>query len=259
MNFADVQEWALTLEGISVWLTAIFGMIFIVMLMRAERSIRLGREAAQIALLAAVASASRVLFVAIPNVQPVTVFILLIGIHLGIRRVTAVAVLVALISNMALGHGPWTFYQALAWIAVGTSGSLFRKVLVSQNSEEIRLVPLAILGFIWGFLFDWIVSLQHLTFLQSIEMFYSFLISGIPLVILHAVGNVLFAIWLAPSLHRLFWLHQRHDAGRWILDIPVETQRREAFIAGAQDASREEHRLGDDPLAGIERLDVEVE
>jgi hypothetical protein len=70
---------------------------------------------------------------------------------------------------------------------------------------------------------------------------------------LHAVGNVLFTIWLAPSLHRLLWLHRRHEAGRWIVDLPEETLIREAFIAGAKDSGAEPP----DPLAGITRLDVE--
>lgn len=253
MNIAEVEAWARTPGGIAVWLTVLFGLVFGGLLVAADRRIRMGREAALIALLAAVASASRVLFAAVPNVQPVTLLILMIGIHLGARRATAVAVLTALLSNMALGHGPWTFYQALAWAAVGTSGALLRRLLVSRDGTEVRLVPLAVLGFVWGFLFDWIVSLSALALYQSKEAFLAFLTAGLVFDALHAVGNVLFTIWLAPSLHRLLWLHRRHEAGRWIVDLPEETLIREAFIAGAKDSGAEPP----DPLAGITRLDVE--
>jgi energy-coupling factor transport system substrate-specific component len=255
MNLETIQDWAMTPSGIAVWLTALSGIIFGTLLWTTDRRMKLGREAALIALLAAVASASRVLFAAIPNVQPVTLFILMIGIHLGARRATAVAVLVALMSNMALGHGPWTFYQALAWSAVGTSGAIFRRFLVNWDGTEVRLIPLAILAFIWGFLYDWTVSLSALAMYQTKEAFLAFLIVGLPFDVLHAVGNVFFAIWLAPSLHRLLWLHLRHDAGRWLPDLPEETQRREAFIAGAKASGNEGHRLGDDPMSAIQRLD----
>ena len=93
MIFADVQAWAGTPGGIAVWLTTLFGILFGSMLIGVDRRIVLGREAALIALLAAVASASRVLFAALPNVQPVTLLILMIGIHLGARRAAAVAML----------------------------------------------------------------------------------------------------------------------------------------------------------------------
>ena len=58
--FAEVQAWAGTPGGIAVWLTTLFGLLFGSMLISVDRRIVLGREAALIALLAAVASASRV-------------------------------------------------------------------------------------------------------------------------------------------------------------------------------------------------------
>lgn len=258
MNLNQFHDWALTPGGIAVWLTVLCGLIFGSLLWGADRRMRLGRDVALVALLAAVASASRVLFAAIPNVQPVTLLILMIGIHLGARRATAVAVLVALMSNMALGHGPWTFYQALAWSAVGTSGALFRRLLVNWDGTEIRLIPLSILVFIWGFLYDWIVSLSALALYQTKEAFFTFLLVGLPFDVLHAVGNVLFAVWLAPSLHRLLWLHLRHDAGAWDAELPEQTQLREAFIDGAQESGLDEEHVDVNPLSGIERLDQEV-
>jgi energy-coupling factor transport system substrate-specific component len=253
VNLAEVQTWAATPGGIAVWLTALFGLIFGTMLWSADRRIQMGREAALIALLAAVASASRVLFAALPNVQPVTLLILMIGLHMGARRASAVAMLTALLSNMALGHGPWTFYQAIAWAAVGTSAAMLRPLLTSRDGTEVRLLPLAVLGFIWGFLFDWIVSLSALALYQSFAAFATFIIAGLIFDALHAVGNVLFTLWLAPSLHRLLWLHRRHEAGRWLPDLPEDTLVREAFLAGAKDSGK----APEDPLASIPRLDVE--
>ena len=251
MNFQSLQDWAMTPGGIAVWLTLGFAIFFGTLLISVDRRIRLGREAALIALLAAVASASRVLFAALPNVQPVTLFILMIGLHLGARRATAVAILTALLSNMALGHGPWTFYQAIAWAAVGTSSSILRPLLVNWDGTKVRIIPMAILAFTWGFLFDWIVSLSALAIYQSFEAFLTFIIAGLIFDAMHAVGNVLFTVWLAPSLHQLLWLHRRHEAGRWYPDLPMDTIEREAGMA---DTKADAERL-ENPLAGVERLD----
>ena len=253
MIMAEVQAWAGTPGGIAVWLTSLFGLIFGSMLLSVDRRIRLGREAALIALLAAVASATRVLFAALPNIQPVTLLILMIGLHLGARRATAVAMLTALISNMALGHGPWTFYQALAWACVGSSAAVLRPILVNWDGTKVRIGTMAVLAFIWGFLFDWIVSLSALALYQSFEAFLTFIIAGLIFDALHAVGNVLFTIWLAPSLHHLLWLHRRHEAGRWFPTLLDETVTREAFIAEAEAAAK--HL--ENPMAGIARLDGE--
>ena len=253
MIMAEVQAWAGTPGGIAVWLTSLFGLIFGSMLLSVDRRIRLGREAALIALLAAVASATRVLFAALPNIQPVTLLILMIGLHLGARRATAVAMLTALISNMALGHGPWTFYQALAWACVGSSAAVLRPLLVNWDGTKVRISTMAVLAFIWGFLFDWIVSLSALALYQSFEAFLTFIIAGLIFDALHAVGNVLFTIWLAPSLHHLLWLHRRHEAGRWFPTLLDETVTREAFIAEAEAAAK--HL--ENPMAGIARLDGE--
>ena len=253
MIMAEVQAWAGTPGGIAVWLTSLFGLIFGSMLLSVDRRIRLGREAALIALLAAGASATRVLFAALPNIQPVTLLILMIGLHLGARRATAVAMLTALISNMALGHGPWTFYQALAWACVGSSAAVLRPLLVNWDGTKVRIGTMAVLAFIWGFLFDWIVSLSALALYQSFEAFLTFIIAGLIFDALHAVGNVLFTIWLAPSLHHLLWLHRRHEAGRWFPTLLDETVTREAFIAEAEAAAK--HL--ENPMAGIARLDGE--
>jgi len=255
INLEPTIDWSTSPGGIAVWLTVLLGLIFGSMLLSADRRMTLGRQAALIALLAAVASAARVLFAAIPNVQPVTILILLIGIHLGPRRATAVAVLVALLSNMALGHGPWTFYQAVAWALVGISGWILRPLLVSKDGMSIRVLPLAILGFIWGFLYDWLVSITMLAISQQVETYISYFILGLPFDLMHAVGNVLFAIWLAPSLHRLLWLHSRHDAGGWVSSLPEDVLRREAFISGGSDATSRQRRSGEDPMAGIRRFD----
>ncbi len=71
----------------------------------------------------AAVTALRVLLQPLPNVQPVTVAALLVGAQLGARRGVAFAVLVTLLSNLLIGDGWWTLFQAIGWGAVAVIGS----------------------------------------------------------------------------------------------------------------------------------------
>ena len=55
---------------------------------------------------------SRVMLEPLPNIQPVTVALLLIGATLGARRGIGIAILVTILSNAFLGTGIWTLFQA---------------------------------------------------------------------------------------------------------------------------------------------------
>ncbi|MDX6400532.1 MAG: energy-coupling factor transport system substrate-specific component, partial [Gaiellaceae bacterium] len=82
------------------------------------------KEVALIATLAAAAAAGRVLFAAIPGVQPVTVITVVAGAALGARSGFAVGAIAAFVSNFFLGQGVWTPWQMLAWGACGVAGAL---------------------------------------------------------------------------------------------------------------------------------------
>src|SRR5437879_13836470 len=79
---------------------------------------------ALIATLGGAAAAGRVLFAAIPGVQPVTVIAVCAGAALGARAGIAVGGVAALVSNFFLGQGVWTPWQMLAWGACGALGAL---------------------------------------------------------------------------------------------------------------------------------------
>src|SRR6266702_8684896 len=71
------------------------------------------KELALIATLGGAAAAGRVLFAAIPGVQPVTVITVAAGCALGPRAGIAVGGIAALVSNFFLGQGVWTPWQML--------------------------------------------------------------------------------------------------------------------------------------------------
>ncbi|MGH2840982.1 MAG: ECF transporter S component, partial [Solirubrobacteraceae bacterium] len=83
-------------------------------------------ELALIGALAGIAAAGRVLFAAVPGVQPVTVIAVAAGAALGARAGMAVGATAALVSNLFLGQGPWTPWQMLGWAGCGLAGALAR-------------------------------------------------------------------------------------------------------------------------------------
>src|SRR3954453_13596366 len=82
------------------------------------------RELAVVATVGAAAAAGRVLFAAIPGVQPVTVIAVVAGASLGLRAGVATGAVAAFVSNLFLGQGIWTPQQMLGWAACDQVGAL---------------------------------------------------------------------------------------------------------------------------------------
>ena len=163
------------------------------------------RNMRSIAISAAIISAlvlSRVLLEPLPNIQPVTVALLLIGAILGARRGIGIAILVTLLSNAFLGTGIWTFFQATGWSFVAWTGAMASSHLT--NSEgELNMRNLVYFSIGAAIVFDLIVSMAALVADPTLSVFLTYLIVGIPYDLLHIAGNVAFAAWLGPVLHRV--------------------------------------------------------
>src|SRR5690242_12230955 len=105
------------------------------------------RELAVIATVAAAAAAGRVLFAALPGVQPVTVMAIVAGAALGARAGVATGALAAFVSNLFLGQGIWTPQQMLGWAACGAVGALLAPAVRGR-------VPLAVVCALLGIAFS---------------------------------------------------------------------------------------------------------
>ena len=189
-------------------------------LWRAEQKMSSGSDLILLILLGAFAVSGRVLLDPIPNVQPVTVIVLLAGIHFGAPRAVALAAAVALCSNVLLGHGLWSLYQAVGWSAVGVAGAALSNRLYVDGRMAIR--ALAAVAAVSAFAFDWIVSLSALHSLSS-EVFLVYLMAGIPYDLLHAAGNVAFVAWLANPLSEIMTRHVAPPAPMAVRD-PVSSR-----------------------------------
>jgi energy-coupling factor transport system substrate-specific component len=162
------------------------------------------KELVLIATLAAAAAAGRVLFAAVPNVQPVTTIALVSGVALGPRAGMSVGALAALISNFYLGQGAYTPWQMLAWAGCGLLGGLAAPLLR-------RRVPLALTCFALGFAFDAFMDLwEWLSFYpHTWQAFTALYVRGIWFDAAHASGNLVLALAVGPELRRLLERYAR--------------------------------------------------
>ena len=105
-----------------------------------------------IAMLSAIGAAGRVLFVALPNVQPASFIVIVSGMCFGKGIGMMTGIVMTLASNFVLGHGPWTVWQMIAWGAMGLLSGAAGKVLT--NCKPLRVAY----GFVWGFVFGWFMN-----------------------------------------------------------------------------------------------------
>jgi energy-coupling factor transport system substrate-specific component len=163
-----------------------------------ETSPGTAKEVAIVATLGGVAAAGRVLFAAVPGVQPVTVIAVASGSALGLRAGIGVGATAALASNFFLGQGVWTPWQMLAWGACGAAGALLSPLLQ-------RRLPFAIVCCILGFAFSGLMDVwQWFTFYpHTWQAFTVQMGRGLPFDVAHAAGNLVIGFAIGPELQRV--------------------------------------------------------
>jgi len=171
-----------------------------VMFYQFEKGKITSKEISLIAILSGVSAISRIPFAAIPSVQPCTYIIICTGYVFGPIAGFMVGATTALVSNLFLGHGPWTFFQMFAWGMVGASASFLHKL-------NVKNFGLIIFGVIWGYLFGWIMNLwywilyiyPHTIYTLGFTMFNSLWLET-----LHAIGNAIFLLILGEKTIKIF-------------------------------------------------------
>ena len=140
--------------------------------------------------------AGRVILQPLPNVQPVTVAVFLMGAHQGARRGMSFAILVTLLSNLFIGDGWWTLFQAIGWSVVAVLGAS----ATARSSAKIELNVLLPMLVASSILFDFITSLSLIDSSTTLTSFISILYSGLLYDMFHILGNLCFAVWLGESM-----------------------------------------------------------
>ena len=101
---------------------------------RFERSKQNSREIVIIAVMTALCTASRIIFIFVPHFKPVTALVIITGMYLGCDAGFITGSFTALFSNMQYGQGPWTVFQMAVWGLIGfIAGFLNKRNLLEKN------------------------------------------------------------------------------------------------------------------------------
>jgi energy-coupling factor transport system substrate-specific component len=150
-------------------------------------------EMVLIAMISALAAVGRVPFPALPSIQPTSFIIIMAALAFGKEVGFLVGNTAALISNLFLGQGPWTPWQMVSWGMMGfTAGWLKDGNFIKSKSQ------LCCFGFVWGFLFGWMMNLWALLFFQLSDISWKLIlgscITSFKFDLNHALCNVVFIL-----------------------------------------------------------------
>ncbi len=165
-----------------------------------EKSLN-AKETAFIAIYSAFTAAVRVPFVGIPGVQPCSYLIFISGYVFGPLIGFVVGGNTALLSNIILGHGPWTVYQIYGWGIFGILGGVIGK-LYERRGVIINRWVMSIIGFIFGFVYGWLLnSWFYILTIRPITLagFLLFNLTSFIYDLAHAIGNVIFFFYFGEK------------------------------------------------------------
>ncbi|MCL2437876.1 MAG: ECF transporter S component [Coriobacteriia bacterium] len=207
--------------------SVVVGIPLIVLVFGIERVKPRPRDLMPVIVLTALAILGRVAAMPIPNFQPATALIILAGFFFGRHAGLLSGMLVALVSNIFMGQGPWTPWQMLTWGLVGYGAGLLgdrvswaqphevepREPEKNRYTKRRRIILLAVViiyGVVASLLFGMIMDVQF--FVAYIwESGWPGLVAtwmmGLPMNVAHAASTCIFLVLtLIPwgkKFHRL--------------------------------------------------------
>ena len=145
------------------------------------------RELVILAVMAALAAVSRVVFAFSPYLKTITGIIMITGIAFGAEAGFLTGAVAAFASNFFFGQGPWTPWQMFAY---GLGGFL-AGVLYQAGLLPKKRVPLAVFGFLTVFLLVGPVLDTCAIFLQPAAINWQLMkmlyLSGVPVNLIHGL------------------------------------------------------------------------
>ena len=153
-----------------------------------------------VALLAGLASAGRAAIAAIPSVQPASFIVTMAGILFGPGAGLACGVMTGFLSNLIIGMlWPFCAWHMLLWGIMGLASGLLR-----GRSLQFH----AMLGFVWGFVFGWVMNLWYYTYTAgptfSLGAYITACAAGVYFDLSHAATNFTLLLFFAGPLKWIF-------------------------------------------------------
>lgn len=150
-------------------------------------------DIAVIAIGSALLFGSQVAMQSLPNIELVSLLIILFTIHFRYRTLVMIY-LFAVLEGLVYGFGMWWFAYLYVWTVLYALVLLFREVKTP--------IIWAVLSGIYGLLFGTLCSIP--TFLLfGFSSGIAFIISGFPFDLMHCIGNFLLALLLFGPLDRV--------------------------------------------------------
>lgn len=136
----------------------------------------------------------------LPNIEPVTLFIILYTLVFGTNVFYAIFIFVAL-EGFMYGFGTWWFSYLYIWPLLAVMTMVFKK----QTSLWFWTVFSTIYGLSFGFLTSFVTLV-----ISGPMAAFSYFIAGIPYDLLHGAGNFAMALILFTPLKKVLTLNRLH-------------------------------------------------
>lgn len=147
-----------------------------------------------LALLSALLLAAQIALAPLPNIELVSLLIILYTIVLQ-KKTLYIIYAFALLEGLLYGFGMWWFCYLYVWTILWGVTMLFKK--------EQNVLFFALIGGLFGILFGTLCSVPY--FLTGgIEMGFAWIVSGLPFDLIHGIGNFAAALLLFRPLKNVF-------------------------------------------------------
>lgn len=159
------------------------------------------RELSTLAVMCAIAVASRAVFFALPNFKPIGGIVMITAMAFGPQAGFMTGSLSMIVSNMLFGQGPWTPWQMFGYGLLGfVTGLLARKGIMSEE-KPLRngIIGFVLMVLMVGPILDTctVLTMAHLINPESLLAVY---IAGIPVSVSQGIAVMLCLVFLTKPL-----------------------------------------------------------
>ncbi|MCK9536899.1 MAG: ECF transporter S component [Bacilli bacterium] len=188
---------------------------------RFEKKMIKTEEIVLISVITAITVVGRLVFAVLPG-SPVTAILIFAAGFFGKETGFIIGVLTTLLSNLFLGHGPWTAFQMAAWGLIGFLSGFFRPMLFPKEKvqtdridypiyllrkERRNLLILSVWGLLSGILFSLLMDISTVYFIYKKFIWKHYLAVvtvALPVTLEYMVTNVIFVVTFYQPMVTIF-------------------------------------------------------
>ncbi len=163
------------------------------------------RDLVTLAVMSAIAAASRVAFIALPHFKPLVGITMISGMAFGPQAGFLTGAISGLVSNFIFGQGPWTPWQMFAYGMAGFISAWFFRLNIFDLNHKFRTAVISFLV-VLGIIGPILDTCAVFTMAGEIDMKIvpAIYMSGIPVNIVHGTATALTLFFLGkPMMEKL--------------------------------------------------------